>query len=56
MAVGYLASTLAISLHDVRYTLPGLVYVAVLGTRWIALAPRPWRVAGAAAVGVVAAG
>ncbi len=54
VTVGYVASTLAISLHDVRYTLPALVYVAVLGTRWIALAPRRWQLAGAAAVGVVA--
>jgi hypothetical protein len=43
-AVGYLAMSLLL-LKDPRYTLPCLVYVAVLGTAWIACLPRRPRIA-----------
>lgn len=52
--VAYLGMTFFVSLHDVRYTLPALVYMAVLGTGWIALARPPARIAGSAALGAVA--
>jgi 4-amino-4-deoxy-L-arabinose transferase-like glycosyltransferase len=49
LAVGYLVSTL-LSVHDPRYTLPLVVYVAVLGTGWIAIAERRWVRTGGTAV------
>ncbi|MDX6696693.1 MAG: Dolichyl-phosphate-mannose-protein mannosyltransferase [Solirubrobacteraceae bacterium] len=51
----YLAMTFLVTFHDVRYTLSMLVYVAVLGTAWIARSPRRVRVPAAAALGLVAA-
>ncbi len=51
--VGYLAISLLV-LKDPRYTLPCLVYVAVLGTAWIArLSPRA-RIAATAALVAIA--
>jgi hypothetical protein len=44
--VGYFAITL-IALNDPRYTLPCLVYVAVIGAAWIVRAPRRLGVAAA---------
>lgn len=48
--------TFATSHHDTRYGLPLLVYIAVLGTGWIAHVSRPVRLAASAllAVGVCA--
>lgn len=46
---GYLSITW-ISLNDPRYTLPALVYAAVLGTAWIARGSPLVRTAGTAAV------
>jgi 4-amino-4-deoxy-L-arabinose transferase-like glycosyltransferase len=40
--VGYLGITY-ITLKDPRYSLPALVYLAVLGTGWITTASRRWR-------------
>jgi 4-amino-4-deoxy-L-arabinose transferase-like glycosyltransferase len=40
--VGYLGVTY-INLKDPRYSLPDLVYIAVLGTGWVARARLPWR-------------
>ncbi|MCD6016725.1 MAG: hypothetical protein K0R41_209 [Geminicoccaceae bacterium] len=40
LVVGYLAPTLLLSIRDPRYTLPLLVYVAVLATGWIAVSRR----------------
>ncbi len=44
-AMSYVAISF-ITLDDPRYTLPGLVYAAVLGTGWIVRAKRPVRVLG----------
>jgi 4-amino-4-deoxy-L-arabinose transferase-like glycosyltransferase len=48
--------TFATPVHDPRYGLPLLAYLAVIGTAWIAYAPRLARLAGGAllAVGVCA--
>jgi 4-amino-4-deoxy-L-arabinose transferase-like glycosyltransferase len=51
--VSWLGVTL-ITLKDPRYSLPALVYMAVLGTGWIATAKR-WRVPLTAALGAVLA-
>jgi hypothetical protein len=40
LVVGYLAPTLVLSIRDPRYTLPLVVYVAVLATGWIAVSRR----------------
>jgi hypothetical protein len=54
LLIGYLAMTL-LAVHDPRYTLPLVVYVAVLATGWITMLPRVWRTVGIVAVaGVVA--
>jgi hypothetical protein len=51
--VGYFLIAL-IALNDPRYTLPCLVYVAVLGTAWIVRLSVPWRWAAASLlVGIV---
>jgi 4-amino-4-deoxy-L-arabinose transferase-like glycosyltransferase len=59
LAIGGLVSYLGmtwITLKDPRYTLPALVYVAVLGVAWAASGARPrLRLAAAGAVAVVAA-
>ncbi len=39
--VGYFAFALGVSLRDPRYTLPLVVFVAVIATGWIATTPRP---------------
>ena len=41
VVVGYLAFALGVSLRDPRYTLPLVVFVAVIATGWIATTPRP---------------
>lgn len=41
---GYLAMTF-LSIHDARYTLPLVVYVAVIGTGWISQTRRRWAAA-----------
>jgi 4-amino-4-deoxy-L-arabinose transferase-like glycosyltransferase len=41
VVAGYLAFALGVSLRDPRYTLPLVVFVAVIATGWIATAPRP---------------
>jgi 4-amino-4-deoxy-L-arabinose transferase-like glycosyltransferase len=51
---GWLAIT-ALRHHDARYTLPLIVYLAVLGTAWI-VRLAPWRQAAAVALLVVAVG
>lgn len=51
----YVLMTFLVTFHDVRYTLSLLVFVAVLGTAWIARAPRRVRIPAAAALAVVAA-
>ena len=56
LAFGYLIPTLAFSFRDPRYTVPLVVYVAVIGVGWLTTTPRPvLRRAGLAvlAVGVV---
>ncbi len=56
LVVGYLAAAYLLSVHDPRYTLPLVVYVAVLGTGWIAEASRQWvRRAATAALAVFVA-
>jgi Dolichyl-phosphate-mannose-protein mannosyltransferase len=40
LVVGYLGPTLLLSIRDPRYTLPLVVYVAVLATGWIAVTRR----------------
>jgi hypothetical protein len=40
VVVGYFAFALGVSLRDPRYTLPLLVFVAVIATGWIATTPR----------------
>jgi Dolichyl-phosphate-mannose-protein mannosyltransferase len=52
LAIGYLAMTF-LTLHDPRYTLPLVVYVAVIGTGWIVTRAPDW--ARGAAVGLLAA-
>jgi hypothetical protein len=51
LAVGYLALTFALSYRDPRYTIPLVVYVAVIGTGWIPALDRRW--ARIAAVGAL---
>jgi hypothetical protein len=41
LIVGYLIFAFAISIRDPRYTLPLIVYVAVIATGWMAVTPRP---------------
>jgi 4-amino-4-deoxy-L-arabinose transferase-like glycosyltransferase len=54
LAVGFLGMTM-LSVHDPRYTLPLLVYVAVIATGWIAVTELRWlRRALAAAVVFIA--
>lgn len=49
LAVGYLAATFLLSIRDPRYTLPLIVFVAVIATGWIATSRLRWaRIAGAA--------
>jgi 4-amino-4-deoxy-L-arabinose transferase-like glycosyltransferase len=48
----YLGETYAV-VKDPRYTLPALVYLAVLGTGWIPLLRARWRIAAIAVLGVV---
>lgn len=48
LAVGYLGMSL-LAVHDPRYTLPLIVYVAVISTGWIATAGRLWLRVGATA-------
>jgi hypothetical protein len=50
--IGWILITYYMSLHDNRYVLPLLVYMAVLGTAWIVRLSRRWALA---AGGVVAA-
>ena len=45
--VGFAGVNIGISFHDPRYTLPALVYLAVLGTGWIPSLPRAARAAAA---------
>lgn len=52
LTVGYLSMTF-LTLHDPRYTLPLVVYVAVIGTGWIVTRAADW--ARGAAVGLLAA-
>lgn len=53
VVVSYLVLTFVISTHDVRYSLPALVYLALLGTWWIGrLEGRRFTLA-AGALGVV---
>ena len=40
VVVGYLGPTLLLSIRDPRYTLPLVVFVAVIATGWIAVARR----------------
>jgi 4-amino-4-deoxy-L-arabinose transferase-like glycosyltransferase len=47
--VGYALIT-GVAINDPRYTLPCLVYIAVLGTAWIVTAPRVLRLASVAAL------
>ena len=51
--VGYLAVSLLV-LKDPRYTLPCLVYIAVIATAWIPSLRRRWRIAAVGALGAVA--
>jgi hypothetical protein len=56
LAVGYLASTLALSFRDPRYTLPLLVYIAVIATGWITtIRVRRVGIAATAALALVVA-
>lgn len=59
LMVGAFVSWFAITetfVHDTRYSMPLLVYLAVIGTGWIVQLPGRWRIAAAAAlVAVVAA-
>jgi hypothetical protein len=48
------AMTFLVTFHDVRYTMPLLVFLAVLATRWIAQAPPRIRIPAAGALTVVA--
>lgn len=52
LVVAYLVFAFAISFRDPRYTLPLVVFVAVLGTGWIATSRRP--LVRGAAIGVLA--
>jgi hypothetical protein len=47
--VGYVLVSVGL-FHDARYTLPALVYVAVIGTAWIVRSPRPVRLAATGAL------
>jgi 4-amino-4-deoxy-L-arabinose transferase-like glycosyltransferase len=47
--IGYLGVSWIV-LKDPRYSLPCLVFVAVLGTAWIPSLPRRWRIAAIAAL------
>jgi len=51
--VGYLGISLLV-LKDPRYTLPCLVYIAVIATAWIPSLRRRWRIVAVAALAVVA--
>lgn len=53
LVVGYLATTFALSIRDPRYTLPLIVYVAVIATGWIG--ERRTRAVRIAAVALLAA-
>jgi hypothetical protein len=48
-AVGWILVSITL-FQDVRYTLPGLVYVAVIGTTWIVRSPPRVRLAATAAL------
>jgi hypothetical protein len=48
--VSFLAVAVSFHFHNPRYTLPALVYLAVLGTGWVAFAGRRLRIAAVAAV------
>ncbi len=49
VVVGYLAMTL-LSVHDPRYTLPLVVFVAVIATGWIGTTTRAWASAAGIAI------
>ena len=55
LVVGYLALMLVLSIRDPRYTLPLVVYVAVIATGWIAVTRRAVlaAISGEAAAAVV---
>lgn len=58
LAVGAVVSWLAITAtfpHDPRYSMPILLYLAVLGVGWIVRLPRAWSFAGTALLVCVAA-
>jgi 4-amino-4-deoxy-L-arabinose transferase-like glycosyltransferase len=52
LVVAFAALTFLTTLHDPRYTLPALVYLAVLGSGWITQLRRPLAIA--AATGLLA--
>jgi 4-amino-4-deoxy-L-arabinose transferase-like glycosyltransferase len=54
VVIAWFLITYLMSLHDPRYLMPILVYAAVLGTAWIVLLPRRWRLAVGPALGVLA--
>lgn len=53
--IGWILITYYMSLHDNRYVLPLLVYMAVLGTAWIVRLSRRWALAAGGAVAALAA-
>jgi 4-amino-4-deoxy-L-arabinose transferase-like glycosyltransferase len=53
-AVGWLGITATFP-HDTRYSMPLLVYLAVLGSGWIVRLARPWRLAATSALVLIAA-
>jgi hypothetical protein len=53
LVVGYIAATFVIRLHDPRYTLPALVYIAVIGTGWIVESRRIVRLAAICVLGAI---
>ncbi len=50
--LAWLVITFVTPHHDIRYGMPLLAYLAVIGTGWIACVPRTPRVAGIAVLGV----
>jgi hypothetical protein len=55
LLVGIVLS-IALTHNDVRYTMPLLVFAALLGTAWFAIAPQRWlRVGGGALLAVICA-
>jgi 4-amino-4-deoxy-L-arabinose transferase-like glycosyltransferase len=50
LVVSFVALTFVTTLHDPRYTLPALVYLAVLGSGWITQLKRPFAIAATAAL------